>query len=83
MLTAVDDIWTKGTYIVFRNIGHIGKRKTLTWEVRSGSLLGHVEWFSRWRKYSFFPMEETVYEQTCLREIAEFCETQTKAYKHK
>jgi hypothetical protein len=40
-----------------------------------------VRWFSRWRKYAFYPGRETVFEEDCLREIADFCETRTREYK--
>ncbi len=43
--------------------------------------LGTVKWFGRWRCYSFFPNAETVFENQCLRDIADFCEAQTKAHK--
>jgi len=36
--------------------------------------LGLIKWFSSWRKYAFFPVAGTVYEPTCLRDIAEFIE---------
>ena len=39
--------------------------------------IGMVKWYGPWRKYCFFPMAETVYEQICLRDIARFCETET------
>ena len=39
--------------------------------------IGMVKWYGPWRKYCFFPMPETVYEQVCLRDIARFCETET------
>jgi len=81
MLRTIDTTWTKGTYISFRNVGHIAKRTTLTWEVHNQGILGHVEWFSRWRKYCFAPVGGTVYEETCLREIAEFCVAATKEHK--
>jgi hypothetical protein len=44
--------------------------------------LGWVAWFSRWRKYAFYPKPETVYEEDCLRDIAEFCEAKTKEHKN-
>lgn len=40
--------------------------------------LGEVKWFGRWRRYAFFPQEGTIYEQSCLRKIADFCEGQTQ-----
>lgn len=40
-------------------------------------VLGEIKWFTRWRKYCFFPVLETAYEQDCLRDIAQFCEQLT------
>jgi hypothetical protein len=39
--------------------------------------LGDVRWFGAWRKYCFYPCSNTVYDLTCLREIADFCERST------
>ena len=35
-------------------------------------VLGHIQWFGRWRKYAFFPFSETVYETQCLTDIVNF-----------
>lgn len=43
-----------------------------------GILLGDITWFSRWRKYSFNPRVGTIYEETCLRDIAEFISSETR-----
>ena len=43
--------------------------------------LGQVRWFGRWRRYAFFPAIGTIYEPTCLRDIADFCERQTLSHK--
>lgn len=54
--------------------------KTKVWDVVSksgGESLGSVSWFGRWRKYAFFPNDETIYEPDCLRDIAQFCEDET------
>jgi hypothetical protein len=79
---------TVGTHIVFRNLGKMngscGNLKiTNTYEVLSKDnvILGTITWFSRWRKYAFNPLPDTTYEETCLREIAQFIEEETKAYK--
>ena len=49
-------------------------RKTLVFDVYNdhGFCLGQVRYFTRWRKYSFFPMESTVYDSGCLKEITAF-----------
>ena len=57
--------------------------KTKRWAVctdRDGAI-GWIRWHGRWRKYAFFPNGCTVYEQDCLRDIAEFIESETKEHK--
>ena len=52
-------------------------RSTHVFEVRNktqGSTLGMIEWFGRWRRYSFFPEVDTIYDAVCLRDIAAFCD---------
>lgn len=34
--------------------------------------VGNIGWFSRWRKYAFFPLPGMVFEEDCLRDIAGF-----------
>jgi len=73
-----------GTHIQFHHTPQDPKRKTKTWVVANGDyILGTIKWFAKWRKYSFYPRDDepTVYEQTCLRDIASFIETKTKEYK--
>lgn len=69
-------------YIHFDLTGR--KTKTNVWEVvadRDGALLGTIQWFARWRGYAFFPGEDLVFEQTCLRDIADFCVEQNKSHR--
>lgn len=74
-------------YIYITKVPTPTKRKTGIFEVFSFGtdfLLGKVSWYSRWRRYAFFPQPGTVFEQECLRDIAMFCEMQTnqhRAYK--
>lgn len=52
-------------------------RKTKTFDVvnkDNSSYIGQIKWFGSFRKYSFFPAENCVFEQTCLRDIAKFME---------
>ncbi len=75
---------TEGTHIKF--VPAQPKPKTKTWWVVNkydDVSLGNIGWFGRWRRYSFFPNPDTVYEQVCLREIASFCEEQTEKHKEK
>ncbi len=69
----------EGKYLRFEAVAR--KPKTRIWAVlskESGDALGLVQWFGRWRCYSFFPAKDTLFEQRCLRDIAAFCEEQTR-----
>ena len=67
------------------------KPKTRVWEVWSNpegkseldahELLGELAWLGRWRTYCFFPLQSTVFEQQCLRDIAEFCEERSQEHR--
>ena len=54
--------------------------KTKIWAVVTyeDDCLGEIRWMGRWRSYAFYPDAHTIYEQDCLRKIADFCEEQTK-----
>jgi hypothetical protein len=69
------------TYITFDPLPPA--KLTKRWAVRpkDDGYLGMVSWYGPWRKYCFFPMGNTVYEQVCLREIADFCESETKLHR--
>jgi hypothetical protein len=58
--------------------------KTKIWEVMSkgqGAILGVIKWYGAWRKYSFSPRSNTIFEEKCLRDIADFCERETLAHR--
>ena len=76
---------TNGTHIAFDPAPP--NPKTKTWWVVSKydgrPCLGVIAWFAQWRKYSFYPNADTVYEEVCLWEIGEFCQAQTRLHKEK
>lgn len=62
------------------------ERKTKVWVITSklgGVRLGTVGWWSHWRKYVFTPADRTLYEEQCLRDLADFCEQMTNEHKWK
>ena len=75
----------EGNYIRFEK--GPPKPRTKTWFVAlkfcQGRVTGEIRWFSQWRKYMFFPFGEHGYDHICLREIAAFCEEQTRLHKAK
>lgn len=79
MLYGVDETGGTGTHIIFEITGAFPK--TSVWTVFTKNervTLGQIMWFGRWRCYAFFPDQFLVFEKTCLRDIADFCELQTK-----
>lgn len=57
--------------------------KTFTWFVftKDDLSIGYITWWGSWRCYAFHPVQGTVFEKVCLREIADFCEKKTKEHK--
>lgn len=43
--------------------------------------LGWVAWYAPWRKYTMFSVEGITFDASCLRDIADFCEQQTREHK--
>jgi hypothetical protein len=71
-------------YIDIRDAGMSDSGKTRRWEVfekQDGVMLGRISWLSSWRCYVFQPCWPTMYEQQCMRDIADFIESQTLAHK--
>jgi hypothetical protein len=69
--------------LYFNELNNVGK-KTRQWEVTavaSDEVLGHVSFWGAWRKYVFKPLAATLYDASCMREIADFTETATKNWK--
>lgn len=62
-------------YLVFTEASYLATGKTKVWRVgsTSGSHLGWIKWFGRWRQYCFYPAPETIFNKGCLTEIASFC----------
>ena len=71
-------------YIQFINAGFSSSGKTKVWEVATKekvkAVIGEVRWFASWRCYAFYPYHKTVFEKTCLRDIADFCEDATNLH---
>ena len=74
-------------WIEFKDWGDSDSGKTRIWGVVSKDTppvkLGEIKWFSRWRKYAFFPCTDTVFEEECLRDISFFVEQVTREHRAK
>ena len=76
------EVISKGKYIQFLDAGYSDSGKTKVFDVATiedpEDLLGEIRFIAGWYCYGFFPFDKTQYEKTCLRDIAVFCEEQTK-----
>lgn len=77
---------TYGSFISFFREESRETGVTQVWRVtegvsEEGAPLGEVRWFPPWRKYAYFPRTRTVYEETCMQEIAHFCVTLTRLHR--
>lgn len=57
-----------------------GKYKTSVWSVRTQEdhvPIGRIQWHGAWRCYAFFPAADSLFEPTCLHEIAVACQMAT------
>lgn len=73
-------------WITIQYFGITASGKTAIWTVRNaerGHLLGEVRWFAPWRKYAFYPKTGCLFEEDCLRDIAEFVSMATQAHRLK
>ena len=76
----IDELKTEGKYIDFHLHALSPSGKTKTWKVQNRenlTILGTISWFGRWRKYVFEPKPDMVFEETCLRDIAQFIQQET------
>jgi hypothetical protein len=56
-------------------LGFTQPPKTSVWlckNIQSGDVLGTVKYYPAWRQYCYFPQSCTVFNDGCLRDIADF-----------
>lgn len=67
------ELVTNFKWIQFSAVVHTGKTTVYNcFNKEFGTLLGQVKWYGAFRKYSFFPEANIVFEETCLKDIASF-----------
>jgi hypothetical protein len=80
----IDPDWFQTSNLFFKDDGPVSKgAKTRRFSVLSRttrSLLGYIKWFPNWRKYCFFPLN-SLFDDKCLRQVAQFCEEATTIHK--
>lgn len=70
------------THILFVELtpNPVTKRWAVMPKDSTSAQIGSISWYGPRQKYCFMPMAHCVFEQCCLREIADFCLDQTKLY---
>ncbi len=60
-------------------------RKTQVWRIFGvhGDLLGQVQWFGRWRQYTFSPANETTFNRGCMTDLVVFLDKLNAAQREK
>lgn len=62
-----------GQWVICLKFAQDPRKKTGTYGVftkDTGQLLAEIRWYGRWRKFSLYPKVESIWEATCLREMA-------------
>lgn len=71
-------------WIRFTQMSGLGPGRYWRVVAKDGNLeLGVVDWYAPWRKYCFTPRQECdlLFEERCLRDIADFVEARTRERK--
>lgn len=64
---------------------NLANRKTPIYHIETlnGIPLGEIKWYGAWRKFCFFPYEETVWDMKCLTDIIKFLDKTNKEWREK
>ena len=73
-------------YLMYRDDGPLNPkavtRKYSVFNRYNSSLIGYVKWHAPWRAYCFYALN-SVFDTACMREIAQFMEETTRAFKER
>lgn len=59
------------------------KTPVLTIYSKEGYNLGEIRWYGAWRKFCFYPNEDTIWDNKCLEEIVSFLNKYNKDWRNK
>ena len=48
------------------------KTKVFSIATKAGTIIGWIQWYGGFRKYSFFPEANTVWDENCLKDVQSF-----------
>ncbi len=70
--TPLGDLARKGSFIMIFAAPRAPKTARFFVLSEKGEGLGKIAWYGPWRRYTFSADDTTLFEPTCLREIAQF-----------
>lgn len=83
-LRRFDERVVRGQYLSFEDKGKVSKgavtNKFAVFNRIDRSFIGWVKFKGQWRQYVFFPLN-CILNRDCLREVANFCEELTTAWR--
>ena len=53
------------------------------WSKKPSFLVGEIRWYNGFRRYSFFPDGNAVFEETCMQDITDFLKQVSENHKTK
>ena len=65
-------------HLTIQKTGTMPSGKTHIYTVRnrhSNTLIGMIRWWAPWRKYTFQPQSDTIWDADCLREVTNALDT--------
>jgi len=70
------------SFLIFQYAGDSDSGLTKIWWVTNvgHAELGKISWYAPWRRYVYNCYVRIVLDAVCLREIADFCEDQTRRH---
>ena len=70
-------------HLEFNFVRNSESGKTKIWTVFNTTTyehIGNIRWAGNFRKYAFYPNNDTMYDSNCLQDISEFLEKATKEH---
>lgn len=79
MIPSSNDLVFRCTWCTVHALPRTRGTQTDRYEVRDTMhhLIATIRWYAAWRTYSLFPEPHTVWEKTCLRELADVLDEYT------
>lgn len=72
------------SFLEFVDKSVVGRKTKLieVWSKGGPTILGFIKWYGPWRKYCFYPADGTIFDPSCLLEIAAHTGNLTWNHKH-